>query len=75
MPSEEDNRESIVLGERIAQESSFAITPRISFNYPENVLAWLYARLAIQHFGDRFRNRIDIYVGKLAQFKHCFCLF
>jgi hypothetical protein len=63
---EQEDRDSEVLGENIARASSYAVTPRVSFNYPENVIAWLYTRLTIQHFGDRFRFRIDAYVGKTA---------
>jgi hypothetical protein len=40
--ADDDNhgRDSLVLGETIAREAAFAITPRIQFNYPENVVAW-----------------------------------
>ena len=60
---DEVDRESEILGENIAKALDYAVIPRISFNYAENVIAWLYARLAVQHLGDRFRFRIDIYVG------------
>lgn len=56
-------RFSSALGERYVDESSCARIPRITFEFPQNVLAWLYARLAIQNFGDRFRYRMDAYVA------------
>lgn len=58
-----DRRRSAVLGERYVDESSSARIPRITFEFPQNVLAWLYARLAIQNFGDRFRYRMDAYLA------------
>jgi hypothetical protein len=52
------------IGERIATDQGPAEIPRISFEDSiENILAWSYARLIFQNFGDRFRHRIDIYVG------------
>jgi len=57
------SRESFVLGERLARDNGYAMVPRISFEHPQNVIAWVYCRVAIQNFGDRFRHRIDIYVG------------
>ena len=59
-----DPNEDTRFGETIPEHLSLAIIPRLDFSYPENVTAWLYARLAIQNFGVRFRYRSDIYVGK-----------
>eukprot|EP01033_Poteriospumella_lacustris_P007799 gene7799-5610_t len=51
------------IGERLAEDGGRAEIPRVSFDDVDNVLAWTFARLALQNFGDRFRFRIDIYVG------------
>jgi hypothetical protein len=51
------------LGERLAVNGGRAEIPRLSFDCVDNILAWTYTRLALQNFGDRFRFRIDIYVG------------
>lgn len=53
-----------VLGERVVGNFEYAMTPRIDLLLHENPTAWIYARLTIQHFGERFRYRTDIYVGK-----------
>lgn len=55
-----------IAGERLAVDGGRAAVPRLSFDTAQNVLAWTYARLVIQNFGDRFRFRIDIYVGTLC---------
>ena len=39
--------------------------PQLSFRNPENILAWTYTRLVFQHFGERFRARIDAYNGEI----------
>lgn len=54
------------IGERLAEDGGRAEIPRVSFDDVDNVLAWTFARLALQNFGDRFRFRIDIYVGMLC---------
>jgi hypothetical protein len=45
------------------KEEDHSHIPQISFKYAENVIAWTYTRLVFQHFGERFRNRIDMYTG------------
>lgn len=37
--------------------------PQISFKSSENIIGWTYARLVLQHFGERFRYRVDTYTG------------
>jgi hypothetical protein len=54
-------------GERLAKNNSFSEIPRLDLDYIENIISWTYARLIFQNFGDRYRFRIDIYVGKLFQ--------
>ena len=61
--------EAGVVGEKFAENLKLAMTPRINFLQPDNATAWIYARLAIQHFGERFRYRTDIYTGKLFGIK------
>ncbi len=56
--------QSSVIGERFAEHEDDAAFPRISFDHSENVVAWTYSRLVVQNFGERFRFRIDMYVGK-----------
>jgi hypothetical protein len=51
-------------GERLAEDNLPAEVPRLDMDYIENILAWTYCRLAMQNFGDRYRFRTDIYVGK-----------
>ncbi len=53
-----------VIGEQIAADCKYSITPRLSFHHPQNVIAWTYVRLIIQNFGERFRFRLDSYVGE-----------
>lgn len=55
-----------VLGEKFAENFNMAMNPRIDFLIPDNATAWLYARLTIQHFGERFRVRTDIYISKFS---------
>lgn len=56
-------RTSNVIGEKIAVHGGEALIPRVAFEFPENILAWAYLRIAIQAFGERFRYRTDIYAG------------
>ncbi len=63
-----EGRETEVLGEYHARNHGYALIPRISFHYPQNIIAWTYCRVTMQHFGDRFRARIDSYVGKTILF-------
>lgn len=65
--ADEHSHTSSILGETFADEASCARVPRITFQHPQNVLAWTYARLALQNFGDRFRFRMDCYIGKLLR--------
>lgn len=58
-----DIRGSTVLRDRSAVQGSSVMIPRVTFAYPENVLAWTFLRLTIQAFGDRFRFRTDIYAA------------
>ncbi len=66
-------------GERTAEQNSLAEMPRLDFFYVENILAWTYCRLVFQNFGDRYRFRMDVYVGKAVifflPFLCCFSLF
>jgi hypothetical protein len=57
-----------VIGEQIATDSHTAITPRISFQHPQNAMCWAYTRLIVQNFGERFRFRLDTYVGAFPVF-------
>jgi hypothetical protein len=52
-------------GTRSVKEEDHSHIPQISFKYAENVIAWTYTRLVFQHFGERFRNRIDMYTGRV----------
>lgn len=60
----EEHRISRVLGERQVKDLSLACPPRMAFEFPQNILAWTYARLTIQNYGTRFRYRIGTYVGE-----------
>jgi hypothetical protein len=59
-----ESNDRAVIGERFAANLSFAVVPRVDLQFAENSIAWIYARLAIQNFGERFRYRTDIYIGK-----------
>jgi hypothetical protein len=59
------NQSSGRFGEKLAKHLSFAMIPKVNLLYPENSTAWIFARLSIQNFGERFRNRTDIYLGKI----------
>jgi hypothetical protein len=45
------------------KEEDFAHIPRISVKYESNVMVWAYTRLMLQNFGDRFRFRLDVFIG------------
>jgi hypothetical protein len=53
-----------VLGEHVTEDLEYAMTPRVNLLQPENATAWVFARLTIQNFGERFRFRTDTYMGK-----------
>jgi hypothetical protein len=55
-----------VLGVKMNPNLNLAMTPRADLSLNENAVAWSYARATIQNFGDRFRCRIDSYLGKLS---------
>lgn len=42
--------------------NAYSKMPRLDMNIPENVSAWMACRLAVQHFGERFRMRTEFYV-------------
>ena len=42
-----------------------AAIPRISTAYESNIVAWTYTRILLQNFGDRFRFRLNMFVGQL----------
>jgi hypothetical protein len=50
-------------GTKSVKEEDHSHIPQVSFKDPENIIAWTYARLVFQHFGERFRSRIDTYTG------------
>jgi hypothetical protein len=60
------SRESAIFAEKRAENGSMAWVPRITFEYPENFLAWAILRVTVQNFGLRFRFRTDIYVIFIA---------
>jgi hypothetical protein len=37
--------------------------PRISTRFESNIVTWAYCRLMLQHFGYRFRFRLDVFIG------------
>ena len=51
------------IGERQAKDNSLAIIPRLSFHDVRNITSWTYARLILQNFGERYRIRMDLYIG------------
>ncbi len=69
--STQGKKKSVVLGEQIAENFDYAMTPRIDLLQSENATAWIYARLTIQYFGERFRYRTDTYIGKWIRI-YCF---
>jgi len=50
-------------GIETAKHGEHMSIPHLNFRAPENVTSWTYLRLIFQHFGDRFRTRIDLYTG------------
>jgi hypothetical protein len=52
-------------GAKHLQDEDQSHIPQLSFRQPENIIGWTYARLVFQHFGERFRTRIDTYTGAL----------
>lgn len=63
--SSAQKKNSVVLGEKSADNFDVAMIPRVNLLQSENSTAWIYARLTIQNFGERFRFRTDSYIGKL----------
>lgn len=51
-------------GSRSLKDEDDSHIPQLSFKLPENIVGWTYARLVFQHFGERFRNRVDTYTGE-----------
>jgi hypothetical protein len=51
-----------VLGERLYKDNEYHLLPRINFTESHNVVAWTHARLTMQHFGERFHFRLEMYV-------------
>ena len=54
-----------VLGRVQVKEDEYINLPRLNMKHDSNVVAWTYARMMLQYFGDRFRFRLDIFVGEL----------
>ena len=40
--------------------------PKVDLHIPANANAWVFCRLAIQHFGERYRHRTNSYIGKIG---------
>jgi hypothetical protein len=64
-----------VLGEHATEDLEYAMTPRVNLLQPENATAWIFARLTIQNFGERFRFRTDTYMGKSNTFLELILVF
>jgi hypothetical protein len=58
-------------GAKHLQDEDQSHIPQLSFRQPENIIGWTYARLVFQHFGERFRTRIDTYTGALVFYLCC----
>ena len=50
-------------GNKSLKDNDLSHIPQISFRSPENIIGWTYARLMYQHFGERFRDRVDNFTG------------
>lgn len=59
-------------GTKSVKDEDRSHIPQISFKCPENVIGWTYSRLVFQHFGERFRTRIDTYTGMSTL--HCIAM-
>lgn len=66
-------RRCSIIGEQIARDTYFAVTPRLNLAHPQNIIGWAYCRLVVQNFGERFRVRLNTYVGELCSCCYCFC--
>jgi hypothetical protein len=40
------------------------VMPKIDISYNQNVLSWVLVRQLFQRFGERFRLRLDLFVGE-----------
>ncbi|KAJ1425438.1 hypothetical protein B484DRAFT_451100 [Ochromonadaceae sp. CCMP2298] len=49
--------------ELMVADHDLAVPPRLSMDWQENIMGWLHARLVLQGFGLRWRERIDMYVA------------
>mmetsp|Transcript_28898 Transcript_28898/g.48534 ORF Transcript_28898/g.48534 Transcript_28898/m.48534 type:complete len:582 (+) Transcript_28898:81-1826(+) len=50
-------------GNKSLKDGDQSHIPQLSFRRSQNILAWSYTRLVFQHFAERYRNRIDMYMG------------
>mmetsp|Transcript_18139 Transcript_18139/g.40981 ORF Transcript_18139/g.40981 Transcript_18139/m.40981 type:complete len:613 (-) Transcript_18139:399-2237(-) len=49
-------------GSKSIREYDESHIPQVSLRYSQNIISWTYTRLVFQHFGERFRNRMDTYM-------------
>lgn len=47
----------------VHESSGVCSIPKLSLHCGNNVYAWLHTRLIIQNLGNRFKHRLDIYLG------------
>jgi hypothetical protein len=52
-----------VFGSMVTEAKGFAHLPRIDARSDSNIVTWTYCRVMLQSFGDRFRFRLDVFVG------------
>ena len=50
-------------GESARKSEEMSKLPRLSFEHPQNIVAWSYMRLMYQQYGLRMRFRLTIFVG------------
>ncbi|KAJ1406639.1 hypothetical protein B484DRAFT_209024 [Ochromonadaceae sp. CCMP2298] len=63
-PSTFNSSRFFEFGNKNLFDGDTAYAPRLQMRSSQNVVAWTYLRLIFQHFGERFRARIDFYIGR-----------
>ena len=54
---------SLYIYDFIHSDNDEAAIPRLNTAYESNIVAWTNTRILLQYFGDRFRFRLDCFVG------------
>jgi hypothetical protein len=57
--------------EKMAKEFDEWHVPKVDFEIPQNIYAWMYTRLVVQNYGNRMLFRISLYSGRSSCRNRC----